>query len=182
MMKVVGITGTIGAGKGTVVEYLTGRKGFTHYPVRGFLIREIEKRGLPVDRDSMVMVANELREQHTPSYIIEALYREAVANGTDAVIESIRTPGEVDALRKVPHFMLLAIDAEPLIRYRRIAHRGSATDNIDFETFLANEAREMDSSDPNHQNIRKCIEMADIAIVNNSSLDDLHQQLHQLFG
>jgi dephospho-CoA kinase len=178
-MRVIGITGTIGAGKGTVVSYLMEQRGFLHYSVRGFLIREIELRGMPVNRDSMVMVANDLRKTHTPSYIIEELYREAVSRGKDCVIESIRTPGEVDALRKVPHFQLLAIDADPLIRYQRIANRGSETDYIDFETFLSNEAREMDSADPNHQNLRQCIRMADITIVNNGTLEALHQQLNQ---
>jgi dephospho-CoA kinase len=181
-MKVIGITGTIGAGKGTVVTYLMEQIGFLHYSVRGFLVRQIELRGLPVNRDSMVMVANELRATHTPSYIIEALYRDAVSNGKDCVIESIRTPGEVVALRKVPHFQLLAIDADPIIRFRRIANRGSETDHIDFETFLANEAREMDSIDPNHQNIRKCIEMADITVSNNGTIEELHQKLSAMFN
>jgi len=62
-MLVIGITGTIGAGKGTVVDYLTGKKGFSHFSVRGYLIRhfsvrgylirEIKKRGLVVDRNSI---------------------------------------------------------------------------------------------------------------------------------
>ena len=62
-MIIIGITGTIGAGKGTIVEYLTDKKGFTHYSVRSFLIDEIKKRGFEVNRDSMVLVANDLRKK-----------------------------------------------------------------------------------------------------------------------
>jgi uncharacterized protein YoaH (UPF0181 family) len=45
--------------------------------VRAFLIQEIERRGMSVNRDSMVAVANELRATHSPAYIIEQLYQQA---------------------------------------------------------------------------------------------------------
>ena len=47
----------------------------------------------------MVIVANELRATHTPSYIVEQLYYQALQTGTNCIIESIRTPGEVEALK-----------------------------------------------------------------------------------
>ena len=40
-MIVIGITGTIGAGKGTIVEYLVEKKGFLHFSVREFLLKKI---------------------------------------------------------------------------------------------------------------------------------------------
>ena len=72
-MLIIGITGTIGAGKGTIVDYLVSRKGFKHYSVRAFIAVEIERRGMPVNRDSMVIVANDLRREHSPSYITDEL-------------------------------------------------------------------------------------------------------------
>ena len=99
-MRVIGITGTIGAGKGTIVDYLQSHHGFSHFSVRGYLTKIIQERGLELNRDSMVMVANELRANHSPSYIAEQLYEEAKKAGKDAVIESIRTVGEVMALRQ----------------------------------------------------------------------------------
>ena len=43
-MIIIGITGTLGAGKGTIVEYLVGKKGFKHYSVRE-LLSEIIRAG-----------------------------------------------------------------------------------------------------------------------------------------
>ena len=60
-MKIIGITGTLGAGKGTVVDFLVSEKGYKHYSVRSFISEEIIKRNLPLNRDSMVVVANDLR-------------------------------------------------------------------------------------------------------------------------
>jgi dephospho-CoA kinase len=182
-MIIIGITGTIGAGKGTLVEYLVEKKGFVHYSVRGFLIEELNKRNMPLNRDSMVMVANELRERNSPSYIIDQLFEQAKQAGKDAVIESIRTPGEVESLRKKNNFCLLAVDADPEIRYKRIVQRNSETDHISFEEFLSNEQREMTSTDPNKQNLSKCIAMADCLLNNNGSIEGLYKQLEEkLFG
>lgn len=173
-MIIIGITGTIGAGKGTVVDYLTKKKGFAHYSARDILTKEVEMRGLPLNRDSFTHVANALRNVHGPWYLAEALFNQAQQNGQNAIIESLRTPGEVKYLRQNPQFFLLAVDADINLRYDRIKKRKSATDHVTFEKFVEDEEREMTSEDPYSQNIRACIEMADGLIYNNGSLEELH--------
>lgn len=176
-MNIIGITGTLGAGKGTIVDYLVERYGYEHYSVRKFLIDEARRRNMAVNRDTFVTVANDLRNSHSPSFIVDELYRQAEQAGKNAIIESIRTPGEVLSLKKNGHFTLFAIDADPEIRYQRIVGRNSETDHISYETFLENEQREMSSSNPNHQNIGKCMEMADYVFQNNGDFNDLYTQL-----
>jgi len=73
-MIIIGITGTLGAGKGTIVDYLINKKDFKHFSARAFLVEEIEKRGLENNRDSMVLVANELREKKAMK--IDDLFKE----------------------------------------------------------------------------------------------------------
>jgi dephospho-CoA kinase len=178
-MIIIGITGTLGAGKGTIVDFLKD-KGFEHYSVRGFLLEEIRKKGMPENRDSMVVVANGLRAKYSPSYITDQLYLQALENGKDAVIESIRTPGEIESLREKGNFYLFAVDADPKKRFERIKMRKSETDNIDFQTFLENEKREMNSDDPNKQNLAKCREMADFVFLNNKSIEDLNKEVKEV--
>jgi len=178
-MLIIGITGTLGAGKGTIVDYLVKEKGFVHFSVRGFITEEILRQGLPVNRDSMVTVANKLRADHSPSYIIDQLYEQALLTGKNCIIESIRTPGEVDSLREKGNFLLFAVDADPMLRYDRIVMRNSETDRISYKTFISNEKREMQSNDPAKQNIGKCIEQADLIFYNNSSVDDLYKLIEE---
>lgn len=176
-MLIVGITGTLGAGKGTVVDYLVREKGFVHFSVRGYLSGELTKKGMPVNRDTLTAIANELRAKHGPAFIIEQLYEEASRKGMACIIESIRTTGEIDSLRARQGFVLLAVDADARIRYNRIRKRNSETDRVSFQTFLQNEEREMHSEDPNKQNLDGCIRQADFLIRNDGNLAALHLQI-----
>ncbi len=177
---IIGLTGTLGAGKGTVVDFFK-EKGFEHFSVREFLIEEIKKRGLSVNRNNMVLIANQLREMHSPSFIVEQLYEKAKNKKGDCVIESIRTTGEVEALKKKENFYLIAVDAEPQIRYSRILTRQSETDNISYDEFLENEKREMFSNDPNKQNLSACIKMADFVLNNDKNLEELYKQVEEIY-
>jgi len=176
---IIGLTGTLAAGKGTISEFFKER-GFTHYSVRAFLTEEIRKRGMEVNRDSMVNIGNELREKYGASYIAEQLYE--IGKKENCIIESLRTPGEVESLKNKGEFYLISIDADPKIRYERILRRASETDKISFEEFLENERREMNSTDVNKQNISKCIEMSDFKIINNGSIDELKRKVHEIYG
>lgn len=175
---IIGITGTLGAGKGTLSKFLKN-KGFKHYSVRNFLIKEILNRGLEISRDNMVLVANDLRKNFHPSYIVEKLYEEAKSVGGDSIIESIRCPGEIDALREKGNFILFSVDADIESRYSRIVERASYTDDISFDEFVSNEQREMASNDPNKQNIRACIETADYSFKNDWTIEEFSKKVER---
>jgi dCMP deaminase len=173
---IIGITGTLAAGKGTVVEFLKN-KGFKHYSVRDYLLEEIKKRDLIVNRNSMVSVANELREKNSPNYITEKLYSLAKKEGENCIIESLRTPGEIFSLKNKEKFYLFSVDANRRLRYKRAVLRESETDQISFEEFVDNEEKEMNSDDPNKQNLKKCIELSDFSFENNGSIEELCRQV-----
>lgn len=179
-MIIIGITGTIGAGKGTVVDYLVSIYQFRHYSARDLLKEEAIKLGLPLNRDSYTIIANTLRQNHSPSFVIDKLFEAAKKNGNNAVIESIRTLGEIQSLRLKEHFLLLSVDAQSELRYQRICLRNSETDKISYQEFLKNEEREISSTDPNKQNLLACIREADEKIINNGNVIELHQQIDKI--
>lgn len=177
---IIGITGTIGAGKGVLVDYLK-KKGFKHYSAREFIKKEIEKQGLTPDRDTMARVANDIRKEHGPTFIIESLYNEAVAENKDAVIESVREIAGAEFL-KDEGAILIAVDADRRIRYERIRGRGQSTDNVTFEKFVEQEERELLSVDPNNQNILAVMEGADYHLMNNGSIEDFEKEVDSLLA
>ena len=179
---IIGITGTLGAGKGTIVDYLVKNKGFIHFSAREDVInKEIEKRGLPIIRDNMILVANDLRKNNGPSYVAEELFKMAQSSDKDCVLESLRTVGEIEALRKKGKFFLFAINAERKKRYDRVQERGNVqSDNVSFEKFIEQEESEMRSDDPNKQNLSKCIRMADYVFENDGTFEDLYKQVDEV--
>lgn len=179
-MLVIWITGTLWAGKGTIVKHLVEKYNFQHLSVRAFLIEEIEKRKLPVNRNSMIIVANDIRKKFGPESITDSLYEKAKNSGKNTIIESVRAVWEVVSLRNKWFFYLFAIDANPRTRYDRILLRWSESDHVSFAEFAMDEAREMSSNDPNKQNIARCMEMADYVFLNDGTVDDLKKQLDQV--
>ncbi|MBI4160037.1 hypothetical protein HY504_02630 [Candidatus Wolfebacteria bacterium] len=173
-MITLGITGLVGAGKGVAAKYLESR-GFFYYSVRDFLATELRKRGISVNRDSLINLANELRSIYGPGYTAQI-----IPTGLDVVAESIRTEGEIIELKKREGFYLIAIIAEERIRFERIKKRNSETDHISFEEFLVFEKREATSNDPGVINLFRCIELADFKVDNNGALDDLYRRLRDV--
>jgi len=174
---IIGITGTLGSGKGTVVEYLK-TKGFKHYSVSEFISEEIVRRGLPINRDTMTEIGNDLRKVHGPGYITTELLKRAGETDGSAVIESIRSVGEVENLKK-HGAVLWAVDADIRRRYERIAKRKSEKDAVSFERFVADEDRESKGTDPAEMNLPKCIAMADVVLTNNGTQEELFAQVER---
>ncbi len=173
---IIGITGTLGSGKGTVVDYLIKTRGFTHFSVRDFLNEEIDRRGLEHNRDNMLATANSLRAEHGSGYIVEELYKRALDHGGNAVIESVRSLGEAEHLQ-MQGARLWAVDADIQVRYERIVKRRSETDQVSFEKFKADEEAEFINEDPTKPNLKLLIERADKVFINNGMQDDLFAQI-----
>lgn len=176
----MGITGTIGSGKGTIVERLKEKHGFVHFSVRQFLKERIRTENLPMNRDSMRTIANGLRETRSADYIVDRLMKDAYESGHErCIVESIRTMGEVRCLRNRKHVQtwLIAADADPRTRYDRVVRRGSETDDVSFEKFVEDEAREWSSTNETMQNLQGCVQEADRVFMNDSSVHDLNENV-----
>ncbi len=175
----IGITGTNGAGKGAVVEYLVAAKGFSHYSARTVILEEIRARHLPETKANMRTVANELRREHGAAYVIERLY-EMAKDDTSAVIESVRTIGEAEFL-KGKGARIIAVDADRRRRYERVANKeGGEVAHISFEDFCTIEDREMASSEPWDMNVFGVMQLADARVTNDGTLNELHDAVTQI--
>ncbi len=175
---IIGITGTNGAGKGAVVEYMVSEKGFSHYSARTVILEELRNRHLPLTRAHMRDVANDLRKEHGTAYVIERLY-ELAKGDTKAVIESVRTIGEAEFLKE-KQALIFAVDADRKIRYERVANKeGFEMTHMSFEDFCAIEDREMSSSDPWDMNVFGVMQISNAHILNNGSVEELHAQVEE---
>jgi len=176
---IIGITGTIGAGKGTVVDYLVNQKGFKHYSVSGYLTEELLKQKRAVDRNGMREIANEIRTKLGPDYITKILFEKAKKESGNAIIESIRNPKEAEFIKQKGG-IIFAVDADQKTRYERICSRGSGKDGVTFEEFKKQEDLESKTTDPNAQNLPKCMLISDYKFDNNGSIQDLYNNVEEV--
>jgi len=174
---IIGLTGSFGAGKGVVVEYLK-QKGFKHYSARDFIFEEAKRRGMDISlgREVTIPVANDLRKQHGPAYIVQQLYAKAVSEGGNAVIESLRAVAEAQFI-KDNGGIVWGVDATPELRYQRSVERKSETDNVSFETWKEHEERETNPDDPTKQDLFGTLKISHTIFQNNGTLDELHAQV-----
>jgi dephospho-CoA kinase len=178
---VIGITGSLGGGKGTVVDYLISKHGFSHYSSSGLLTEMLKERNETVDRDAMYHLANELRAKNPAGVPAETFAKYEAEDGeSDAIFESLHTVREVDFIKSVGG-IVLAVTADSDIRYERILSRGSVKDNVTKEQFIAQQEREeKGSADKNKSNIFDTIKVADFVIENNGTLEELQQKVDEI--
>lgn len=176
---IIGIAGSFGAGKGVVVDYLVRTKGFKHYSASGLITDEIKRRGLPINRDTMIVVANDLRKSHGSAYLMEEMYRLASETGGDAVLESLRAVAEARKIKELGG-TVIGVDADSKLRYERAVKRDSEKDNVSYEKFLAQEKAESNPDDPTKQDIFGAFKEVDYIITNNGTLKELHAQIDEV--
>jgi dephospho-CoA kinase len=181
-MIVIGLTGTNGSGKDELSKYLES-KGFAHFSARKDIIeKELMKKGLALSRENMIAISNELRSKDVGA-ISKRLFDLALEKGKNSIIESLRSPAEIDAVRayakeKKVQFIFWGIDANPRTRYERIMKRRTSTDQpMTFEQFMLQEQLETQSKNPKDSNIKKALDMASQVFFNNSTLESLYKEV-----
>lgn len=180
---IIGITGTYRAGKGTISKYLVSQKGFKHYSTSQFIEGYLRAKGVEeIGRDELIAGGNEIRQKFGADFIVRELFRLAQIEGGNIIIESIRNPREAEFIKSQKDSILLAVDADPIIRYRRAQEAKTLKDQVDFREFIAQEIRESSSTDPNEQNLVRCIELSDAHIVNNDSEWELFRNVERTIG
>lgn len=180
---IIGIAGSFGAGKGEVVNYLVHNKGFKHYSARQFIFDEAKRRGLDISkgREVTIPIGNDLRAKYGPAYIIESLYKEAVRDGGNAVIESLRAVAEVKKIQEFGGYVI-GVDADPQIRFERSIKRGSETDRVSYEEWLDHERQESNPDDPTKQDIFGALKISNTIVQNNGTLEELQVRIEQALG
>ena len=104
------------------------------------------------------------------------------AYGEDAVVDSIRTPAEVEALRGRGDFVLIEVRADEEARWQRMTARGRSGDPVEKEAFLSQEAAEIKSQDEAGQALDATAAMADITVLNDGSIEDLEGKLEEIWS
>jgi dephospho-CoA kinase len=145
MVLYIGLAGTILAGKGAVRELLTEKYNAYTFSLSDMLREEADRRGIEKTRQALTDIADELRLKKGNGVLAE-MSLEKISKMKEhhniVIMDSIRNPGEVEALRTAlkRHFFLIFIDAPIDIRYQRSLERKREGEG--GKTFIEFEAKD----------------------------------------
>jgi dephospho-CoA kinase len=151
--RLIGISGTNGAGKDTVGHILVDRFDYLFVSVTDSLRAEARRRGIEPARENLRIVSADWRREFGLSVLVNKTiehYAEAVRDTRGLAMASLRNPAEADRIHELGGIVLW-IDADPRIRFKRVranafARDRAAEDNKTFEQFIAEEQAEMHRS------------------------------------
>ena len=180
--NIIGIVGPLACGKGVVAEYLIKNGGYTSFSLSSLVHDEAKKRGITtLTRTLMQDIGDDMRKNEGDDVLAKRAIEKFQVSSfklQKLIIEGIRNPGEVEYLRTLPGFFLIAIDAPQRVRYQRVLARKKPWDPKDWKSFLKIDGRDQgDKQNANGQQVRKCMDMADVKIDNNGDKDVVYHTL-----
>lgn len=183
VLLIIGLTGSLCAGKGTVAEFLKD-KGFKYYSLSDMLREELDSLGIERTRANLIAKGNELRETYGAGALARKFLVKIKNEEANFIIDGIRNPAEAEELKKKEDFFLVAVDAPLAERFKRMQKRKRGEN--DPKTIP--EFKELDELDKGKgqredgQQVGKTMKMADAVLINNVPVKELMVKVNRLFS
>lgn len=183
MPKIIGLSGTIGAGKEIVKEYFMKKYNCYHVSLSSVIRAEFEKRKGIFNRKVWQDQGNEMRKKYG-NFILAKLAISYMSRDKQIIIvDGIRNPGEVEYLKRGfgRSFYLIGVDASQEIRFERIVKRSRPSDPKTWEEFVAVDERDQGVNEPAYgQQTKACLDLADFIVTTDVSADQLEGKLNEI--
>jgi len=175
----IGLTGRNASGKSTLVSWFAS-KGLRSVSCSDSIRSWLAEQGVEATREALIEGGRELRRESGPGVLADMLLESI--EGEDAVVDSIRTPAEVEAMRSRGDFVLIEVRADEELRWQRLQGRARSGDTSDRDTFVAQEEAEARADDEAGQALDATASMADFLVINDGTIVDLEEKAEQLWS
>jgi dephospho-CoA kinase len=176
-VKILAIVGMPGSGKSALSDYLK-TKGFPVIRFGEIIIREVERRGLPVTPRNEQVVREDLRKQHgmdVCARIASPFIKKNLADNQLAVIDGLYSFSEYKTLRNEfgNDLVVIAVFTPKKLRYQRLTSR------VERPLTWA-EAEERDHKEIERIEKAGPIALADFTLINDETQEQLIQRMDTL--
>ena len=172
MHKLVAVVGMPGSGKSEAVKVFE-EAGFSKVYFGGVVLEEVKKRGLEVNEENERKVREELREKYGMEAMAKLslpVVKEKLTEG-NVVVDGLYSLEEYLLLKKeFPEMIVLCVYSSPRTRYERLAKRP-------LRPLRLEEARNRDLNQLKNLHTGGPIAMADFTIVNESTMEELEENI-----
>ncbi len=178
---IVGLTGNIGGGKGTVAGFLK-EKGFSFFSLSDELREVLREKGVEITRENLRKKGNRVRKEEGGDILAKRVKKKIEKQQcVKAIIDSIRNPAEIELLKSLPGFFLISVTASPEKRFERIKKRNRESDSVTWEEFIETDKKHSEEDEKGQQE-KKCMAMADYTLLNNGTKEDLRENLEKIIN
>ncbi len=178
MAKIIlGLVGQAGCGKGTMADLLVKKYGAAYFRFSNILGDILKRLSLEKTRDNLIKISGALRQTFGEDILSYVLEKDAILAPEEViVVDGIRRAEDIAALEPSPYFKLIAIDADPKLRFERMKKRGekAGESNMTWEQFLAEEQRETEVTIP------MVMARAAVTIDNNGSREEFERRVRAM--
>lgn len=162
------------AGKEMASRYLIKRHRFVGYRFSKILVSILNQLNLPISRLNETNLAGALRERFGSGVLAETIKSLILdSRNQRVVIDGLRHPAELEALKRLPGFLLVYLTAPLEVRFRRALKRRERVGEGSFS--LADFKRE--ERLPTEVFIHGLGRKAKVKLVNDDGLKDLYEQI-----
>lgn len=174
---IIGLVGQAGCGKGTMADLLQAEYGAGYFRFSAILSGILDRLAVEKTREHFTALSETLRKTFGEDVLSYAIANEALNAPQDVVIlDGIRRVEDIVGLEPLPLFKLVAIDADPKLRYARMKNRGekASEKNFTWEQFLAEEQL------PTEVTIPFVMKRAGKTLVNDGTREEFETHVHAL--
>ena len=174
---VIGIIGPIGSGKDTVANCVAHRLQVPVYQISQPLKEIARNRGIEPTRENLTELGTTVATEEGEVFLARVLLDQIDKIG---VISGMRQLQQIAYLRQNANLVLIAVNADPTIRFERVRLRHKPGEAKTLEEFIK---KELDENSGHHvQRLFECLKLADYHIENNFDLDSLYCKVDDILS
>ncbi len=175
--KIIGLTGEIASGKGTVAEYIKKNYNGSIHRFSTILRDVLDRLYLDQSRENMQKLSTTLRKNYGQDLFSKVISQDVKNDSAKVIaIDGIRRESDIEYLKKIDGFRLVYLEADLEIRYKRLIKRDENSDdqNKAFEQFKKDHRGESELQ------IKELKNIAGEVIDNNGIMESLYQQVDKI--
>lgn len=178
MAKIIlGITGEMGSGKGTIAKHVVEEKNGSAHRFSTILRDILDRVYLEQSRDNMQALSTVMRKTFGEDLMAKGMYHDAQNDEHEVVVvDGVRRMSDITYLRELPQFKLVYVEADMEKRFERISKRGENADDAKktFEEFKKSH------EDESELQIKELKSYANYVVNNDGTFADLYRQIDEI--
>ncbi|VVB74891.1 Dephospho-CoA kinase [Candidatus Tiddalikarchaeum anstoanum] len=178
MVKVIGLCGSIGAGKDVVSKYLVKNYGYVQLTIGDIVREEMTEKKIEITRENSDHYSEEMRKKYGQDYFvkrcIEKIKKEKY---THAIIDGVRLPSDSELILKAfkKDYVMFEVNADPFLRYERLQIRGRSDLPHTLEEFDKQERMQNDIF-----HLDETFKKASEVIDNGGTMEELYENVREI--